>query len=63
MAKTEFIVTRVTPEDKAAIVKLAADSHRTVANLINKLLADEMEKVANGTPKSRHLDSVEKVYG
>jgi hypothetical protein len=46
MAKTEFIVTRVTPEDKAAIVKLAADSHRTVANLINKLLADEMARGA-----------------
>jgi hypothetical protein len=46
MSKSETITTRVTPEDKAEIIKMAAESHRTVANLVSKLLAEELAKEA-----------------
>jgi hypothetical protein len=46
MAKTEFINTRVTPEDKAKLAKLAAKDNRTLAGLISKLMADELARGA-----------------
>jgi hypothetical protein len=46
MAKTAFINTRVSPEDKAKLVKLAAKDNRTLAGLISKLLAEEMARGA-----------------
>jgi hypothetical protein len=46
MVKTEVITTRVTAADKAALIKLAAKERRTLAGLINRLMAEEMEKGA-----------------
>jgi hypothetical protein len=37
---------RLTPEDKAALVKRAAKDNRTLAGLINKLMVDELARGA-----------------
>jgi hypothetical protein len=46
MSRTTTVSIRVTPEDKAALAKRAAKDNRTLAGLINKLMADELARGA-----------------